>query len=148
MNVPYGNCHCGCGEKTTLSTQTYTKLGYKKGDPMKYRCGHSNRKSAKEYLVNKETECWEWQRGKLSSGYGLIYPNRKNQLAHRYYYEKHIGTIPDGLYVMHTCDNTSCVNPQHLTVGTAKDNMQDAKRKMRLKGMKNARYRLLKSLIM
>lgn len=53
-------------------------------------------------------------------------------LAHRWFYEQFIGPIPEGLQICHGCDVRNCVNPAHLFVGTAHDNMQDASRKGRL----------------
>ena len=80
--------------------------------------------------------CWLWQ-GASVKGRGQIYVNGKNMLATRFAYQQFKGEIPDGMYVCHTCDDPSCVNPNHLWLGTARDNWQDARRKRRaLQGIK------------
>lgn len=84
--------------------------------------------------INKLTGCWECSGWKDSGGYVSFY----SECAHRVSYRIYKGTIPDGLLVCHSCDNPSCVNPDHLWVGTNQDNMDDMIRKERnLKGYKN-----------
>lgn len=83
--------------------------------------------------VNKTDECWEWNaalRGK--TGYGAFKLNGKVIDAHRISYELHNGIIPNGMHVCHTCDNRKCVNPNHLFLGTYKDNHQDGVNKGRI----------------
>lgn len=64
--------------------------------------------------------------GKLrKDGYAHTTRNKKTVLAHRQAYIDTYGPIPDGMHVLHKCDNPSCVNPEHLFVGTHTDNMQD-----------------------
>ena len=60
------------------------------------------------------------------SGHGRINDNGKMAYAHRIAYEHKHGTIPKGMVVMHLCDNPACCNPDHLTLGTQKDNIHDA----------------------
>ena len=76
--------------------------------------------------INETTDCWEWQGGKNNIGYGLIRDDKKMRSVHRVSYEEHSNTqIPTGMCVCHKCDNTLCVNPSHLWVGTYKQNTED-----------------------
>jgi len=77
-------------------------------------------------------DCWLWMGARdprINKNYGLInLGNRysKQIRAHRLSYIIHNGPIPEGLYVLHHCDNPPCVNPAHLHVGTQKDNVHEA----------------------
>ena len=76
-------------------------------------------------------QCWNWT-GKLNKkGYGRFRFNGVTWLAHRYSYAKLKGKI-GGMYVLHNCDNPSCINPNHLKLGTAADNAKDAASKDRM----------------
>jgi hypothetical protein len=81
--------------------------------------------------VEKTETCWNWV-GAKRHGYGVIKINHKSISTHRFSYEINIGQIPEGLLVCHSCDNPSCVNPDHLFLGTYSDNMIDARNKERL----------------
>ncbi len=87
------------------------------------------------YVVDLETGCWLWQgspRG--SNGYGRISVGGKLVPAHRYSWSLHNGPFDQSLMVCHKCDVPLCVNPDHLFLGTATDNMRDCKRKGRTGG--------------
>lgn len=75
--------------------------------------------------------CWLWNRGRTSSRYGSTTYEGARWLAHRLSYMYHVGRIPDGLHVLHRCDNPPCINPDHLFLGTHTDNMRDSNAKER-----------------
>jgi len=78
-----------------------------------------------------ENGCWIYSRGKTTAGYGVLYHEEKQQLAHRLSYEAFIGPIPEGMNICHRCDNPPCVNYNHLFAGTQKQNLKDMKEKGR-----------------
>jgi hypothetical protein len=72
------------------------------------------------------SECILWDKSISNTGYGHAWRNGKSVGAHRAAYEDANGTIPQGLFVLHRCDVKQCVNPDHLYLGTPKDNARDA----------------------
>lgn len=72
--------------------------------------------------VEKTPTCWLWHSEKR---YGLFYTNSQQWGAHRFSWTLANGPIPDGLWVLHHCDNPPCVRPDHLFVGTGVDNRRD-----------------------
>jgi hypothetical protein len=77
--------------------------------------------------VERGEGCWSWMGSTNGIGYGMIYDSERKRklLAHRVSWEIHNGSIPDRRVILHRCDNPSCVNPAHLSLGTQAENMQD-----------------------
>lgn len=96
-----------------------------KEDKDKFRENKRIRDFWSKVSVGEDDECWEWQGYKRSiTGYGAA--NRKlESSAHRASYKLTYGSIPDGMWVLHKCDNPPCCNPNHLYLGDAKDNAVD-----------------------
>ena len=96
--------------------------------------------------INSKNGCWEWD-GTIRSGYGRFSKDGKMKTAHRVSWEIHNGPI-NGLLVLHKCDNKCCVNPEHLFLGTQRDNVRDMINKKRhkvLKGSANPNAKLNQS---
>ena len=72
-----------------------------------------------------DSGCHEWMYSKRGAGYGAMRFNGRDQLAHRISWQLVHGEIPAGMLVCHKCDNPSCVNVEHLFLGTQSDNMKD-----------------------
>lgn len=94
----------------------------------------------KEHFLSKiepepNSGCWLWTG--YCQRYGFFKWNGKQTHAHRVSYEIHCGKIPTGMEVCHKCDVPSCVNPDHLFLGSHDDNMKDMVRKGRSKGVRH-----------
>lgn len=103
-------CECGCGGRI---------LPYR-NRKRRFLPNHASRTRQTEriepfhYTIDPVTQCWVWN-GILSiDGYGVGYRRTKIIRAHRWSYEQHLGPIPKGTELHHTCENKACVNPQHL----------------------------------
>lgn len=103
-------------------------------------------KSIMKLIEKDSNDCWLWK-GHIDSKYGygrILYQGKKYQ-AHRLFYTLFKGEIPSDLIVRHTCDIKCCVNPEHLLLGTNKQNSEDMvsrNRQYRPKGEKNKRSKL------
>lgn len=76
--------------------------------------------------VAKTDGCWLWTASTARGGYGQLRVGNTTVRAHRLSYELAFGSIPNGMSILHACDEPLCVNPAHLRAGTDADNMQDA----------------------
>lgn len=89
-------------------------------------CIASKEKVLERCAPEPNTGCWLWLGVADKDGYGSFsYCRRFHMVAHRYSYLAFIGEIPKGLFVCHTCDTRSCVNPEHLFLADHKANMAD-----------------------
>lgn len=119
------------------------RIKYRKRTPLKIRLWRRIQKAGPD-------DCWPWTGGCCPRGYGRIGNDEKkmrNVLTHRAAYEDAIGPVPEGLNVLHRCDNPPCCNPAHLWLGTRADNNADMAAKGRangggLKGQKNGNAKL------
>jgi len=147
--IPRGFCHCGCGNKTSIAKDSYQVSGLVKGEPRQFIHGHNNQSNLHDRywnMVDKDGpllrvelgRCWKWKGHVGKNGYGSIGVQKGHEevmpvfTSHRASWIVHFGDIPDGLFVLHKCDNRECSNPEHLFLGTQKDNMRDAASKGRI----------------
>lgn len=91
----------------------------------------SARQRFESFVTRGLGPCWLWMGGVTHNGYGRFKFEGKTRRAHRYSFVQHRGEIPRGYDVLHSCDTPSCVNPDHLFLGTHQDNMIDRSAKGR-----------------
>lgn len=114
---PSGVCQCArCGLTTVRARQSNTKTGNVKGEYVRFIKNHHGKVTI-EYIVEDrgyKTPCWIWQLAIDDYGYAKTSVLSRAKLAHREYYKKLKGPIPDGYDLDHLCRVRCCVNPEHL----------------------------------
>lgn len=92
--------------------------------------------------VAEPHECWPWTGARSGPGlYGKVRVDRQTVKAHRVAYELAVGPIPEGLWVLHACDNPPCCNPAHLSLGTHLENQRQKAERGRARGRCGGRGR-------
>ena len=150
-------CLCDCGNETTvkgtLITNGSTKscgcykrevLSVLMSDMRVRMSGTVEERFLSRFKINKSSGCWDWIAHTDKDGYGLLPATGKAIRAHRYSIQYYKKCDPKGFMVCHTCDNPRCVNPDHLFLGTAQDNISDMLHKNRdaIIGSKNNKAKL------
>lgn len=88
-----------------------------------------------------KNNCIVWNGPKAGSGYGVLSINKRNYYVHRLSYRMFKGRVPNNMFVCHHCDNPSCYNPEHLFLGTPKDNVTDMIKKGRARSVPKGEYK-------
>lgn len=126
MQIEFTFCACGCG--------TAIPLVLCKGRMRQFRHGHGSWRPPEQRFwrkVHRTPTCWEWTGSTGKNGRGEIEIGRRGEAgyrrmkAYRFSWELHHGPIPPGMLVCHRCDNPRCVRPEHLYLGTQKQNAAD-----------------------
>lgn len=127
-----------CG--ISFSVPTYS-IKHGKGKFCSAKCSSQQRQGTPKdrlyrRIIKSKTGCWEWMGTRHSNGYGVMRWSQRGTKSglvttHRASWIIHFGEIPDGLCVIHRCDNRRCVNPYHLSLGTIADNVRDCVTKNR-----------------
>src|SRR5690242_3612688 len=109
--IPYGYCHCGCGEKTSIATRNDKHTNRIKGEPMRFLVNHhwriqprqdvNERFWSKVAITANPDKCWEWQARIMDNGYGEFSFEGSNHLASRVAWILTNGEIHNNLFVLH-----------------------------------------------
>jgi hypothetical protein len=128
-------CACGCGLPTTTYVTSNRRLGIVANvTHHRFAANHNGVYQEAENVLPRlwshisrgaPDACWEWQAFRNKAGYGKTSIHSKPAMAHRAIWQTLHGPIPEGIEVLHSCDNPPCCNPDHLFLGTQLDNVHD-----------------------
>ncbi len=127
-------CKCDCGNEKIILEDCLKARKTQSCGCIKTLNKNDYFEASKKRILEKidiqENGCWIFK-STNHLGYGRFWFNKREQVAHRVTWQIYKGEIPEGLLVLHKCDNPSCCNPEHMFLGTQKDNIQDAIKKER-----------------
>lgn len=152
MAKPTNSCLVAYCQKEAKKVGYCTNHYYafrKYGDPTKLAQKQHHGLTLKERFdvyTKRKDGCWEWVGYRDPNGYGRMDVSDRPMLAHRVSYLVHYGSIPDGMAVLHKCDQPKCVNPEHLFLGTQADNVRDmhAKGRARKRALRGPEHGMAK----
>lgn len=128
-------CQCDCGNEHIVRGSDLTSSKTRSCGCVQHRQPDATIRFETNYIPEPNSGCWLWLGATLGKGYGQMQLGRsadkQERLAHRVAWRLFKGPIPEGLDVLHHCDVPSCVNPDHLFLGTDFDNMKDMRDKGR-----------------
>jgi hypothetical protein len=115
VNSNGGLCHCGCGNPAPIAKTTDRRFGLVEGEPVRYIKGHHNLlpESYTEEECGYETPCGVFRNEKVD-GYGYVQREGRFIYAHRYFYEREYGSLPEGYQLHHKCGVKNCIRLSHL----------------------------------
>lgn len=124
---PSGLCLCGCGQPTRVAKKNVSRLGWVAGMPIRYIWGHKCHEYKRMDSYHEEdrgftSPCWIWDGHRNDDGYGIITTDEGQRGAHRVYYVRYRGAIPEGLEPDRLCRQRDCVNPWHQEPVTRAEN--------------------------
>ena len=145
-----------CGNEFTTYLSTIKRGGGKfcsrfcfDNHPQKKRINYGGKDPVDRFFehIDKTSSvngCWIWKGHINKAGYGRIRRDHKDMSTHRYSWLIHNGDIPKNMFICHKCDNPICCNPEHLFLGTPKDNSQDRKNKKRNRDQNGSKHNFAK----